>query len=1044
MKRQSLVLLAVAFAAAGAAGCFKDPVSGLRSGPSILAVDHTSIYVLAGDSTTVVATIQDNGGNVLPETDATWTSADPAIAVVRKDTTQVIPGNYFSRGFIRGVAALGGVTNVTVATRGLSVTIRVIVIPPLLPSGFAVTGAAVADTVVVPAQAGPPPVPAQTVAYTAGDTLTVNGTAFLNIDTSAVTAYVTGQAGKTQGYIISKTPQQIKVVFTSGAAGKVIVTHWKYVSGLTAVGTQPLDSLILKDTIAIARIRMRGTVAQAGDTVTVTLPAGFAFTSGATFFLGSSKAFVISQTASTAQLLSRVDFNGGITINGVTFAGNTLTGLVPPAATAITAWPGVVSVALVGDSLVVTATGPERFDSKTRVYTGTYQPGLPSDTTTKPRPDSIVFRDSMHVQVISSTASSGVPRVTQALIGSARIDTLVGSASISLPTATVPAAAISQAGDTLTVTSVGALWFDKNTHLANGLDTSATSGAVTTHYDSVFAFDSTHLQTISPSGHSAATIRLFNSHVGSATMTQIRTTGSYTTTKATLPSAVSQVGDTLTITGGGLVWFDKSSGIVVNTTRNVIIAFDSLHLSALAALGSTGTVNLTNGLVGVTRISSLKTAASFTTNTATFPGTITVTGDTVTVAGTAGAVVDSLSSVTFGGTSSGILSIGTNSLNVLPSAANTGPVKIANVLVGIGRITLSTPASYSVTPGHFLGTATQLGDTVTVTAPAGVTFDAQTGLGFGTGTGIILSRTSTTMVALSTALWSGPVVITNALLGSIRVPALTTTTSVSVNASSIPDASVNLGGGKLGDTITVIAPAGMKFSANSMVLAGNTAIPTSDTAWTLSRSADTMIKAFAKRGGTGPVMVTNVIIGSGANTKVLPFLPSASSMTIDSVASDFPVGAVSSPDTVADTLTAKILTVGYVNSPTGNTQVVYGAENAFAYNDYWALTLKSPRAIDARIDWFGSGNPYTGTGVNQVKFTDDLDLLVCSVAYACDESEFALSPAVLDLTGGAAASTSMPEEGVTGTLQPGTTVFIGILGFNAHYTVVYRLTVSVQ
>ena len=134
MKRQSLVLLAVAFVAAGAAGCFKDPISGLRNGPTILNLTESSVYLAFGDSTSLTSTLQDNSGNVLPETDATWTSADPTIAVARKDTTQVIPGNYFTRGFIRATAALGGITNVTVVTRGVTAAIRVIVYPKLLPS----------------------------------------------------------------------------------------------------------------------------------------------------------------------------------------------------------------------------------------------------------------------------------------------------------------------------------------------------------------------------------------------------------------------------------------------------------------------------------------------------------------------------------------------------------------------------------------------------------------------------------------------------------------------------------------------------------------------------------------------------------------------------------------------------------------------------------------------------------------------------------------------------------------------------------------------
>ena len=82
MKRQSQVLLAVALVAAGAAGCFKDPVDSLRGGPAVMSVSQSAVYLKTGDSTTVVAYLKDNAGNVLAATGVTWTTGDPAIAVV--------------------------------------------------------------------------------------------------------------------------------------------------------------------------------------------------------------------------------------------------------------------------------------------------------------------------------------------------------------------------------------------------------------------------------------------------------------------------------------------------------------------------------------------------------------------------------------------------------------------------------------------------------------------------------------------------------------------------------------------------------------------------------------------------------------------------------------------------------------------------------------------------------------------------------------------------------------------------------------------------
>jgi len=118
MKRQGLVLLAVAFLAAGAAGCFSDPTSGLRGGAAILNVQYATVHMAVGDSVTFTVEVQDNQGNVLPVSGATYTSASTAVARVGADNSLVIPGNYYARAYVKGVAA--GTTTVTVAAAGLS------------------------------------------------------------------------------------------------------------------------------------------------------------------------------------------------------------------------------------------------------------------------------------------------------------------------------------------------------------------------------------------------------------------------------------------------------------------------------------------------------------------------------------------------------------------------------------------------------------------------------------------------------------------------------------------------------------------------------------------------------------------------------------------------------------------------------------------------------------------------------------------------------------------------------------------------------------
>jgi len=341
MKRQSLVLLAVAFVAAGAAGCFSDPVKPLRSGPTILSVDHSAVFVHAGDSTAVTATILDNGGNVLPETDASWTSANTAMAVVRKDTT-VIPGNYLTRAFIRGIDSIsGGWTSVIVATRGVADTIRVTVLPAKLNKTLVATaGATLTDTVLVPFNPGPPAVAAKAITYTAKDTLVLTGTSIISFDTSRVAVSIATSNGTAKGFVVSKTPSVVKAVFQTGAAGHLMVNHVISTPGNSLIGAIAIDTLI-GDSVAVAPWRLTpafgASVVQAGDTMTITAGTNETFTSSTLVtFTGPSDsvgpvdtAIVMGQTGTTINVLApRTRAGFRVTVRSVQMAGAASVGTI--------------------------------------------------------------------------------------------------------------------------------------------------------------------------------------------------------------------------------------------------------------------------------------------------------------------------------------------------------------------------------------------------------------------------------------------------------------------------------------------------------------------------------------------------------------------------------------------------------------------------------------------------------------------------------------------------------------------------------------------
>lgn len=751
MKRQCLALLAVASVVAGAAGCFKDPVSSLRNGPSVLSLDQNAVYLLTGDSTTVTGYLKDAGGNTLPATGAEWKSLDPTIAVVRNDTTQVIPDNAFTRGVIRGVITTGGITHVTVSTRGVTDTIRVIVVPPALPaSQVSLVGASRPDTVIIPAQAGPPAVPPDTVRYTAADTVVLDGTGFLNFDTSDVSAYSTGLIGAVTGYVTAKTPTKISIVFTQGASGHIIVKHVQLATGNASVGTQPLDSLVLADSLLLSRMRYRGAVTQVGDTV------------------------MLAHT------------------NGVSFL------------------PGTV------------------------------------------------------------------------------------------------------------------------------------------------------------------------------------------------------------------VNFGANTGYLFDTAGKV-----------LAKANYTGYMTLDNVPLGTTVLDHITSVAPVTVAASAFkfPGGINQVGDTVNVVGTSLVKVDSQVTVSIGSGTATVLSRGGNSVRVLWTGPTyTGPITVNDPGFGITRVaSLATGASYTVNQAKFLGPVAVVGDTMTVSAPTGVTFDKTTSVSFGGGAGIVLSYTDTTMRVLSPVAYTGAVAVTNALLGTLRIPAMTTTGSFTIGAAQFPSANVSVGAGNLGDTIVVTAPTGYSFSTSgsvSKVLAGNLAINTSDTSWTLHLTADTIL-AMAKRGGGGPVRVTNVVIPGGV---VVPYLTTPTNFPIDSIVSDLPEATSQA--------SANVLTI-----PGSGTAMTYGAVPAQG-TVYWQFTTTTGTTAAGELAWFGSGCPYgiygycANTAANSTAYTEDLDFLICDFGNACDDYGN-------DLAGNAAATISQPEKFDSVALPPGHYA-LGVLGFNVDYTIVYRLTLTLQ
>jgi len=194
MKHLSSIVLAVALMAAGATACFKDPTSSLRNGPSRIQLDRSSVFLSVGDSIAVNAEAKDAAGNTFGAGDAVWTSSAPTVIAVRRDTSVTIPGDAFSRAFLR--AAAPGLSWVYVTTHGLTDSVQAYGLPQTF-SGAVTTpaGSMMGDTISIAATS--------VVGFTSATTVTIGGTA---------------------AYIISQTPTLLKVMAARPAdAGSAVV-----------------------------------------------------------------------------------------------------------------------------------------------------------------------------------------------------------------------------------------------------------------------------------------------------------------------------------------------------------------------------------------------------------------------------------------------------------------------------------------------------------------------------------------------------------------------------------------------------------------------------------------------------------------------------------------------------------------------------------------------------------------------------------------------------------------------------------------------------
>lgn len=271
--------------------------------------------------------------------------------------------------------------------------------------------------------------------------------------------------------------------------------------------------------------------------------------------------------------------------------------------------------------------------------------------------------------------------------------------------------------------------------------------------------------------------------------------------RARLQGTTTVAGDTLIVTATGLTSFSTTTSQVwLGPTQALVLSNNGTTIRAIAqslqSASYTGGVNVRIYNLDATHtVDSVYSSSNITLARATFPGAVTVssgilmtvnapTGTTFTTSGA------NASNVLIGGSATGVISRTANQIQVSSTVDTTGIVTVTSLVVNGVRVdTLRTPASYTIQRATFGGTITTTGpdmlDTLTITAPAGVTFQTAAPLSQVTSGGLnafVLSRTSTQMVVVPSS--SGTLLITNVNVGGTVFPSLGTPNNRTISSTT--------------------------------------------------------------------------------------------------------------------------------------------------------------------------------------------------------------------------------------------------------------------
>ncbi len=443
------------------------------------------------------------------------------------------------------------------------------------------------------------------------------------VDDQGTILPITGAAWTTDNVAVADVHVAAQQLPDDGSS-KVYVLATTNAGGVTTVR---ISARGVSDSVRVTQITntvVPGTSAVvAGDTVTVTAPAGYAWDPAASVLtLGGNSTYLLSRSATVLKALARAPYTGVVTVTSLFFSGGAGANAVPidslptnsvtiARATLPAANAAVSASATFGAGALLTVTAPTGM---------TFDPAA-SAVVLIGVSSALISRSASTITAVVAQPYTGTVMVTKLLITATTktVDSLRTAGNSTLSAAALPnanvvvrnSAALGANAEMKVTPPAGMTFSTSSTNVVLG---AANGTKLVNTADSIVVI-STNAYT--------GTVKLTNLNVTAtgSVVDSLRTTVNSTIAAAPFPGTFVQRGvggllDTILIIGGASADFTTSGATASDVTINSGLAFvvrrapDTLYV--LANLSGTSVIGVSNVLIGATPVSFMSTAATIT------------------------------------------------------------------------------------------------------------------------------------------------------------------------------------------------------------------------------------------------------------------------------------------------------------------------------------------------------------------------------------------------------------------------------------------------